>query len=63
MNLADAGVATDQVQRAGDPAIERLKVEHLVAALEPEPVHVYPVTGDLVRQPVIDRVHRDVTDL
>ena len=60
--LADARVAEHEMQRAADPAIERLIVERPAAALEPEAVHVDPAARDLIRQPVVPRIRAHVSD-
>jgi hypothetical protein len=62
--LADARVAEDQMERAGDIAIERLKPERGLTGLEPEPLHVDPVRKALKFPPVIAAgVPRDDTGL
>ena len=63
VGLADTRVAEDEMQRAGDPAIERLVVEGPFAALQPEAVHEDAVAGGLIGEPVVDRVHREMSDL
>jgi hypothetical protein len=51
------------VKRAGHPPVQRLIIEDLRSALEPETVHENAIAGHLIREPVVDRVRSEMRDL
>src|SRR5207253_1124091 len=62
--FADARIAEDQMEDAGNPSIERLEPERLLAALEPVPLHHDAVRRALEAPEVIPRrVKEELTDL
>ena len=57
VHLADARIAEQHMQGAGNPSVQRLEQKRRTPALDPVAVHEDPIRGRLIHLPVVAKEH------